>query len=1143
MPSHKFESDKLSAISQKTKNKVGDTRKSLEDSSSWLLGMSAQDITSIANHIKDVNSQVTQSLIDDTKKYWKAETDAYNTFINHVDKTSKRKVTNSSVYGELSGVSNTNRSTAKTSSPPPIPNDTSINNLSKGLDRHAKSFEKSTKLLTTALTALTSGLSRAVRESASIMRDRYNSVVFATGGGSQADAIYNAVAESNRDLAMELFKNGTNTISVEEFTRSFQSVTTYFKQDQKLITAMTSQVAQVAEVGMTVNTEFLKTSAYMYKQSGKNEKSIKSMSDSIYKLTTKTTVSAEDAQNISLDAIKLGETLESQILSEIKRNNPNMSKEQAEKIASETTEDWWKSYASSRTAIYDANPEFGAEQEQLLLSLIDKLSSTDYEDLANISPYTDILTGYDPYELKELMITDYDKFIEEVYKGLATATERYNPYQIKTISGLDENQIKALNNFRGDYNTLIKEYKENKSAMDDESIDSIKKAIEGQKVSAEDNLTNTMSEVVTDTIPSTLLDISDDLATIVSIVTGSSLLNTGISLLTQVPGGLPGAYNSVKSFLAGSKSGIPLPNTKIPPIPGADLADDALSGSSSLLSKIPGLSKLSGVASKEGSILGKVAPVLSIASIIGNGIQGLTGEKTYSKVFGLDNPNDMTTGQRAAGTVGSMIGGGHKGGLGNALGQAATWGAVGSLAGPVGTLVGAIGGGIAGLLGSDRIAQSIETNINGPLGRIGESLQNGGDDLVSSVVDLSTTPYNIVSDLFSGLGDMASNIPIIGGLLESGADLIATSNSKVGDTISLLGDGVQGALDLLNGTAKASDVLNTITSDLDKVLGDIPVVGSVWNGLHDLGDWLFGSDDDKKDNTKGRSGFSYGGAHPGVPNLPNIGTTKPNGDIDGPSPWIVTAGFHDWSIGYGNHDGVDYGVPIGTQVPSTTDGTVTYLTENDGTNWGGGPGKGVIITDSQGRQHWYWHLSKIGVSKGQQLKKGTLVGLSGNTGMSTGPHLHYGLKVNGSAINPNVTAPGLWGEVTGSMSSNPSSSSSAESDIKNYIVTSDGGKFRMDYNYGSGGIPSNILSGVNSKSRFMHSRNIGSAISPSSTYVSNNWTPNITNTNMTLKSDNSEVVAELRQLISLLNYKLDRLNNTISNGYKQSSVEDFSLAY
>ena len=72
MPSHRFESDKLSAISQKTKNKVGDTRKSLEDSSSWLLGMSAQDITSIANHIKDVNSQVTQSLIDDTKKYWKA---------------------------------------------------------------------------------------------------------------------------------------------------------------------------------------------------------------------------------------------------------------------------------------------------------------------------------------------------------------------------------------------------------------------------------------------------------------------------------------------------------------------------------------------------------------------------------------------------------------------------------------------------------------------------------------------------------------------------------------------------------------------------------------------------------------------------------------------------------------------------------------------------------------------------------------------------------------------------------------------------------------------------------------------------------------------------------------------------------------
>lgn len=1143
MPSHKFESDKLSAISQKTKNKVGDTRKSLEDSSSWLLGMSAQDITSIANHIKDVNSQVTQSLIDDTKKYWKAETDAYNTFINHVDKTSKRKVTNSSVYGELSGASSTNRSTAKTSSPPPISNDTSINNLSKGLDRHAKSFEKSTKLLTTALTALTSGLSRAVRESASIMRDRYNSVVFATGGGSQADAIYNAVAESNRDLAMELFKNGTNTISAEEFTRSFQSVTTYFKQDQKLITAMTSQVAQAAEVGMTVNTEFLKTSAYMYKQSGKNEKSIKSMTDSIYELSTKSEVSLQDTQEMAMSSFDFAINLENTLRKYYTRQG--LSPEEAEKKAEKDTLGSWKDRLATESAMIDANPEKGAEAFETIDSLLKLLSTSDVTQMTSeqLTMMQQLTGSTSPESLSIALATDYESVMNKIMESIEEDFFNNPRYDAElTALGFDSKSLPALSEFSTSIDDYYKEFKENRKALESESRDSIIDALKNQKVSEEDNITNTMSEVVTDTIPARLLDISDDLATLVSVVTGSSLLNTGISLLTQVPGGLPGAYNSIKSFLTGSKSGIPLPNTKMPPIPGADLADDALSGSSNLLSKIPGLSKLSGVASKAGSALGKVAPVLSIASIIGNGIQGLTGEKTYSKVFGLDNPDDMTTGQRAAGTVGSMIGGGHEGGLGNALGQAATWGAVGSLAGPVGTLVGAISGGIAGLLGSDRIAKSIETNINGPLGRIGESLQNGGDDLVSSVVDLSTAPYNIVSDLFSGLGDMASNIPIIGGLLESGADLIATSNSKVGDTISLLGDGVQGALDLLNGTAKASDVLNTITSDLDNVLGDIPIVGSVWNGLHDLSDWLFGSDD-KKDDTKGRPGFSYGGAHPGVPNLPNIGTTKPNGDIDGPSPWIVTAGFHDWSIGYGSHDGVDYGVPIGTQVPSTTDGTVTYLTENDGTNWGGGPGKGVIITDSQGRQHWYWHLSKIGVSKGQQLKKGTLVGLSGNTGMSTGPHLHYGLKVNGSAINPNVTAPGLWGEVTGSMSSNPSSSSSAESDIKNYIVTSDGGKFRMDYNYGSGGIPSNILSGMKSKSRFMHSRNIGSAISPSSTYVSNNWTPNITNTNTTLKSDNSEVVAELRQLISLLNYKLDRLNNTISNGYKQSSVEDFSLAY
>jgi murein DD-endopeptidase MepM/ murein hydrolase activator NlpD len=68
--------------------------------------------------------------------------------------------------------------------------------------------------------------------------------------------------------------------------------------------------------------------------------------------------------------------------------------------------------------------------------------------------------------------------------------------------------------------------------------------------------------------------------------------------------------------------------------------------------------------------------------------------------------------------------------------------------------------------------------------------------------------------------------------------------------------------------------------------------------------------------------------------------------------------------------------------------------------WAGGYGNCVVIDHGGGVQTRYGHLSRIVVRTGQHVDPGTLLGAVGSTGLSTGPHLHYEVRVNGAAINP-----------------------------------------------------------------------------------------------------------------------------------------------
>lgn len=97
-----------------------------------------------------------------------------------------------------------------------------------------------------------------------------------------------------------------------------------------------------------------------------------------------------------------------------------------------------------------------------------------------------------------------------------------------------------------------------------------------------------------------------------------------------------------------------------------------------------------------------------------------------------------------------------------------------------------------------------------------------------------------------------------------------------------------------------------------------------------------------------------------------------------------------------NHNGVDYGTPIGTPVWAVADGTVVSAGNS------GAAGNMVLLRHANGMETQYMHLSRFGdgVRAGQRVRQKQVIAYSGNTGRSTGPHLHFGLKRNGAYANP-----------------------------------------------------------------------------------------------------------------------------------------------
>lgn len=281
------------------------------------------------------------------------------------------------------------------------------------------------------------------------------------------------------------------------------------------------------------------------------------------------------------------------------------------------------------------------------------------------------------------------------------------------------------------------------------------------------------------------------------------------------------------------------------------------------------------------------------------------------------------------------------------------------------------------------------TNIDPVVKVDGAVVIDGGEALIPEVGPSTSAPEEIdnsnslisIYTVRSGdtLAGIAEMFDVTVNTILWANDMTRSTALKAGQSLVILP--ISGVMH----TVVKGDTLNSIAKkyggDIDEIAGfnDLKT-----NAILAVGDKIMIPDGDASSVIR-PAASSRAGTSKIIP-----GSSGPSYDGYYMKPFIVghkTQGIH-------GHNGVDYGMPVGSPLYAAAAGTV-IIAKNSGYN--GGYGDYVVIQHSNGTQTVYGHMSNVTVSAGQTLVQGQLIGYSGNTGKSTGPHLHFEIR---GAKNP-----------------------------------------------------------------------------------------------------------------------------------------------
>ena len=253
--------------------------------------------------------------------------------------------------------------------------------------------------------------------------------------------------------------------------------------------------------------------------------------------------------------------------------------------------------------------------------------------------------------------------------------------------------------------------------------------------------------------------------------------------------------------------------------------------------------------------------------------------------------------------------------------------------------------------------------------------------------------YNYFEVLFgaSSIGEFLSLIDDIGDIMRSDKELEDAYRQSVDDLKAVKAEYEQAKAEMEDSKAE----LETLKAQQEKDIAQAnAVIASLQGDISSNSSLL--SELNKQQQQQQGGGSSGGGSTVGTGNLvwPSYCTYITS--RQGPRTHPITGE-------YKNHGGTDIGASYGSAIYAADSGTVVRSADG----WNGGWGNYVMIDHGNGMQTLYAHMSSRAVSVGQTVSRGQTIGYVGSTGMSTGPHLHFEMYINGSRIDPQTRYPGV----------------------------------------------------------------------------------------------------------------------------------------